>query len=126
MGGSGQPWGIVILDKPALNDVASCYQSAAQAWQALAESLLPDNVPVLKQAKTLRLEKQRLFIEQGMAATEDIQRIHQDLTDLHEAADQTLADLHRAQFFESIHGQVQAVHQAESQALQLLEESMKG
>ena len=54
-----------ILQKPALSEAANQFRGSEAAWAALAEMILPDDVPILSEAKTLIDQKQELFSEHG-------------------------------------------------------------
>jgi hypothetical protein len=51
-------------------------------WLAFAESLLPDDVPLLGESKKLIRKKHDLFIKQGDAALQEIQQINARLNEL--------------------------------------------
>jgi hypothetical protein len=65
----------VLLDKPALKDVALQFRASGRAWDALAQALLPAAVPPLGETGELMLKRHRLFLEQGSAALPQIQNI---------------------------------------------------
>jgi hypothetical protein len=55
----------VILNKPALAEAAPIFQRGAEAWQAVEEIVLPDEVDVLREARQLLAQGRDLFIAQG-------------------------------------------------------------
>lgn len=55
----------LILNKPALKDVAQQFRHSADAWQNLGLSLLPDDVPIFKELRELMLQDHALFMKHG-------------------------------------------------------------
>lgn len=55
----------IILQKPGLNDVAHQYRNAGKAWNELATALLPDSVPLLKEARETIWNSFQGFLNQG-------------------------------------------------------------
>ncbi len=66
----------VLLNVPALRDVARLFRTAANHWRDLALRALPDSVPALHVSRTLLQHRERLAAEQGMAAIAEIQQIN--------------------------------------------------
>lgn len=73
-----------ILEKPMLRDVAEHFRTSAQAWQELGRALLPDDVAPFKEARELMVRKNKLFVEQGGAALDEIHAINVRLATLRE------------------------------------------
>jgi hypothetical protein len=69
----------LILQKLALNEVANQFRISGEAWRAFANALLPDNVPLLAEARTLTLKRHDLFATQGAAALDEMQAINRRL-----------------------------------------------
>ena len=61
-----------LLSKPGLIEIADQFSNSAQAWDYLAESLLPDEIPLFKETRVLMLKKHRLFLQQGSSALDDM------------------------------------------------------
>jgi hypothetical protein len=57
-----------ILNKPKLLPIAGQFRGAAAVWRKLAESVLPDTIPVLRETRGLLIRQRELFIEKGQAA----------------------------------------------------------
>lgn len=55
----------IILQKPALNPVATQFRSAGRAWNELACALLPDSVGLLKEAREVIWHSFQGFLNQG-------------------------------------------------------------
>lgn len=55
----------VILDKPDLAQVADQFRAAGQAWRALGDALLPDDVPLLKQTREALVQQHEAFLFTG-------------------------------------------------------------
>jgi hypothetical protein len=69
----------LILQKPALKEVAHQFRGCGEAWRAFAKAILPDNVPLLAEARTLTLKRHDLFATQGAAAIGEMQGINKQL-----------------------------------------------
>ncbi|HLA45472.1 MAG TPA: DUF4872 domain-containing protein, partial [Aggregatilineales bacterium] len=65
----------VILNIADLKNAARHFRKSADAWRHLANMLLPDDVPLLKETRELILQKDRLFVEKGQQSVDEIQRI---------------------------------------------------
>lgn len=60
----------IILERPALAEVAGQFRRSAETWRALSRALLPDTVEPFRSYRELMERSQRLFHEQGVEATE--------------------------------------------------------
>jgi hypothetical protein len=69
-----------ILNKPELKAVGNQFRKSAEEWCGLADAVLPDGVPLLKETRDLKLRKRQLFIEQGTDAQDEVQTINKRLT----------------------------------------------
>lgn len=67
----------IILEKPTLKEVASHFRRSAQAWDAFAQSLLPNDVPLLGKMGQILLQQRELMRSQGSAATAKIAQLKQ-------------------------------------------------
>ncbi len=116
----------LVLDKPSLREVAGQYRRSAQAWDALSRALLPDEVPLLGETRRLLLQRQRLFIDQGMSALEDIQGINARLAAIkgQVAADFPLDASGAAEMRENISRHVLVIHDIEKEAVEALQSAM--
>jgi hypothetical protein len=61
----------LILDKPGLRAAGEQFRAAADAWHALALAALPDDVPLLAEARALMLRRRALFVEGGEAVVSE-------------------------------------------------------
>jgi hypothetical protein len=71
-----------ILDKPTLSDSASRFRESAAAWDALLDIALPADVPLLAEGRRLQAEAERHFVEDGQAASEDINALNAEFQEL--------------------------------------------
>jgi hypothetical protein len=112
----------ILLDRPKIEPIAKKFRDIAPMWRHLAEAVLPDRIPILRETRDLLLQQRELFIEQGQAAnttrgeiraqlenhakiapaaldpsSEDIRRLKQDLRDrvlrVHDAEKAAIAAL---------------------------------
>ena len=114
----------VILEKPALNEAATQFRQSEAAWGELAELLLPDEAPMLREAKTLLNRKHDLFIEQGMGGLSAIQQINVRLRELQKdaAGSFPLTGPERIAFCERLAEQVLKIHDLERDAVKCMEQ----
>jgi hypothetical protein len=69
----------IILDRPALAEVAVQFRSSAEAWRTLSLTLLPDDVEPFREYRELTDRSNRLFAEQGADATAERKKIASQL-----------------------------------------------
>ena len=115
----------VILDKPALADLAPQFQQAGDAWCALGKRLLPDDVPMLKEAREVMVKKHSTFLNQGNDALDVMHASNQRQNELLEASDDfPLDDDEITALQASIADQVQVIHDIEQDAIFALRDVM--
>ncbi|MCP4425119.1 MAG: BtrH N-terminal domain-containing protein [Chloroflexi bacterium] len=116
----------LILDKPALQEIALQFRRSAQAWEALSQALLPEDVTLFKETRKLMLEQQRLFLEQGNASMEERRRINGRLNDLKaEATDDFPLNEGEVQTMrENIQTRILEIHDIEREAILALQAAM--
>lgn len=66
---------VLILKKPALAEAAKGFRASAAAWDKLLDIALPTDMPLLAEGRRLQAEAERLFVEQGQAAGDEIQSL---------------------------------------------------
>lgn len=71
-----------ILKKAALKESAEKFRESYKLWLKFADALLPDDVPLLAESKTLIQRKHDLFIKEGDAALPEIKKINGRLKEL--------------------------------------------
>lgn len=76
----------VLLDKPALSEVAAQFRESQQAWQALALASLPEGVALLKEIRELQQQRHTLFVEAGDTGIAERETINMRLDGLREQA----------------------------------------
>jgi hypothetical protein len=117
----------ILLENQALVEIADRFRASSKAWDKLAESLLPDEVPQLKETRELILNKHRLFLSKGNSAIEEIThnnlRLEEIRTEMSE--DFPLNETQVVDLRASISKHVMAVHDIEHQAIQDLQEYFK-
>lgn len=116
----------VILEKPALEDVAALFRESAGAWRALSAALLPDEVDPLRETRELMLRRHRLFLARGNGALEEMEQIDGRLDAIKDAitAEFPLDAAGVAAMRERIADHVMAVHDVEADAVAALREAM--
>lgn len=116
----------VVLENPALENVAVRYRVAGKAWQGLLHALLPEDVPMLKQAQELILMKYETFTEQGSEATARILELEAQLNALKMEAesDFPMTEVMVADLRDDIRRHVQHVLEAEQEAVTALQAAM--
>ncbi len=111
-----------LLGNPALASAAEAYRAAVPAWIALADALLPDDVPLLQEAKMLERSARAAFLQDGMARLEERRTIKARLDAIREEAraEFPLNEGETAALFESIRAAILRVHDAEKAAVDAL------
>lgn len=116
----------VILNIPALRDVAEQFRQSAQVWEALSQALLPDELPLLGETRGLMLRRRDLFLNQGHDALHEIKEIDRRLHELRQTAGDAFP-LNQEQVValrREIAGNVMRIHDAEHEAVMALREAM--
>ena len=116
----------LLLNKPDLSHAAAQFRQAGAAWDAFANALLPDSVPVFKETRDLKLRRHHLFIEQGSAAREEIAACNLRLGEIVDAMrDQfPLSAAEAATFREALRDHVLNILAIEREAVSMLSEAI--
>ena len=69
----------VILNKPALTEVAQQFRQSGAAWRTLGTILLPDAIPPFQATRLFMERKRQLFVEQGDASRQERTQIDEQL-----------------------------------------------
>ena len=111
-----------ILSKDTLNEVASLYRAAGAAWNGLLLSLLPEDVPTLRETRQAIDSKTELFIEQGAVQLETIIECNNRLDTLKTAAvkDFPMSEAEISDLCDEICQQIQNVLETETVAVSAL------
>ncbi len=106
------------LGDARLAGLAEQYAALGRAWSQLAESALPSDVPMFKEAKSLLETKTELFLSQGEAAEAEIRAAWRRLEELAETAEAAfpLNAEEADELRRELKGQVQALNEGERQA----------
>lgn len=106
-----------ILGKPALKAVGAQFRQSAAAWNALATALLPDDIPLFKETRELKLRKRALF-QQGMTTIDERKAINARLSELkNTAADFTMSAGDYAAFRETLRTHILKIRDLEQTAV---------
>ena len=76
----------LILGKPGLKLAGAQFRVSGDAWRKLSEALLPDEVPLLKEAKHQMLSRRDLFVNEGDNALDEIEAANARLREIHALA----------------------------------------
>jgi hypothetical protein len=115
-----------ILKKPALKEAATQFRRSETAWSELADMLLPDEVPLFKEAKEIITRKHALFIEKGSDALDEIRQLNERFKSLQQqAADHFPFDDAQASAFRAgLATQVLKIRDLERDAVECLKSAM--
>jgi hypothetical protein len=75
-----------ILNKPMLRQAGEQFRKSSAAWRGLANAFLPNEVPLMKETRELLISKRDLFVSEGGAALDEIQKIDRKLVELRASA----------------------------------------
>ena len=116
----------VILKKPALKEVAGQFRESYTLWSVFADALLPDDVPLLGESKTLLQREHDMFVEQGESALDEIKNIHTRLTELLKQAESNfpLSEAEAADFRVRLRDLVSEISAVEQKAVDSLQRAM--
>ena len=115
-------------ENPDLEAVAGEYRHTAELWSHIAESALPDEVPLFREGKELLAKRDRLFLEQGDASTAECQEITRRLTAMREQANEDfpLSQTEIDDLLDGLRSQVLLLHEAEARAVNMLQTTVAG
>jgi hypothetical protein len=110
-----------VINNPGLKEPAERYDALAQQWRALAEEALPDAVPQFSRAKHLLRERNDV-LRQGGDAWRATQAMSEELRALRTEGNLNfpLNDEEVAGLFATLQMRLQAIYQAEVEALEAL------
>ena len=116
----------VILNKPLLSDAADTFRRSRAAWLKLADTALPENVPLLKRTRELLQRRHDLFIHHGETALDEIHNIENGLQELRESAAREfpLGDAGVSGLFSEMRDCVLAIHDLEVQAVEQMQQAL--
>lgn len=116
----------IILDNPALRDVAQQFRQSALAWEALNQTLLPDDVLLFRQTRELMLRRRDLFLNEGNDALPEIKKIDRRLRELRQTAADSFPLNHEevVALRQDIAGSVMRIYDVEREAVMALREAM--
>lgn len=117
-----------LLDRPALRASGALFREAGDAWCALADALLPGDVPLLAETRDLKARKHALIIERGPDALAEIDSIDARLEALSEqaATNFPMTDAEATAFYASLSERVRAIAAIERRAVDALQAAMSG
>jgi hypothetical protein len=116
----------VILENPALKDVAPLFRECAVAWNVLTAALLPDEISMLHETRELLVRHYNLFLEQGGASLDEQRKISARLAEREaEAAENfPLNEAQAADFRAGLRAHILNLHDVEKVAINALIEAM--
>lgn len=116
----------LILKKNTLKEVANQFRVSGEAWRVFANALLPDNVPLLAEARTLTLRRHDLFANQGGAALGEIHAINKRLEAIKAEVKKEfpLDEKETAALLEGLRAHILKLHDLELAAVTALEEAI--
>jgi Butirosin biosynthesis protein H, N-terminal/Domain of unknown function (DUF4872) len=113
---------------PALAATGERYAALGAEWTALARAALPDDAPLLAEARTIQERMPDLFVERGPAASADLRAAWARLAELSDeaAAEFPLSDAEARDLVADLAGRLRAVHASEVAALEELRAATAG
>lgn len=118
----------ILLGKPGLNEVAEQFRQSASLWHKFGEAVLPDNVPLLRESRELKLRRRQLSWELGDEALPKIQAIQTRLDEIKNSMAESfpMSAGEVATFRECLHDHVLSLHDQELAAITYLQAVMTG
>jgi hypothetical protein len=110
-----------ILSSESLPGIAEQFRSAGELWRGLATALLPDEIPILREARELLVERHESFLAAGNRELDRLHRIDARMEELRRAADSELTDERTvADVMNGVADQVERIRNAEQAAFEEL------
>lgn len=118
---------IALLNKPGLQAAVDQFRRAEAAWCELANALLPDSVPLLKETRDLKLKRHELFIQQGMNGLDKIRAINGRLDEIRQMVGQAfpMSEAEVKALRENLREHVLRILDIEREAVAALQEAMQ-
>ena len=115
-----------MLNKPALNGVADRFLQSADEWEKLTTMGLPNDVPLLGEARALLGQKRDTLRAGGPSTATAITKINDRLAEIKGAcaADFPLNQEEVETLREQLAAQVQVIHDVEFEAVSALKNAM--
>lgn len=116
----------LILKKPGLKVAAEQFRASSTAWRTLADSLLPDQVALFKESRELAHRKHELFVAQGSAALDEIEKIEARLKNIKASVNKKfpLTNEQAAALRANVSEHVLSVRDIELKAVELMQGAM--
>lgn len=117
-----------ILNNDNLNTCAALFRQCEVAWRDLLDVLLPYDIPLFAQTRSLLDQKRQLFVEQGSAAFEAVQKVNTELQQCSETARDNfpLDEAGVVAYREQLAERVNHIHEQEKTAVEALQSAMSG
>ena len=109
----------VLLDNPALREPAEAFRGAGRAWQIVADTALPDDVPALAELRDMAVAVRQSIVDPSSVTPEEAARSAGDLW-AHRAQldrDFPLDDAATARLFAALSSALHDVYQRETAAV---------
>ena len=115
-----------ILDKPRLKEAASHFRASQAAWRELSQAVLSEDTPLFKQTRDLLDRRHNLFIDRGMSALDEIQRVNRSLEEMRAEVvdDFPLTGGQVTLLFENMKASVQKIHEIEMEAITVMQNAL--
>ncbi len=116
----------LILENKALKDTAARFRAAGDAWDKVGLALLPDEIAPFKETRELLERRERLFVDRGAAALEEIQAAENRLAEIRVSmkTDFPLTEQEADAMRAGLADIILALHDVEAEAVQSLTEAM--
>jgi len=116
----------LILRRPKLKQAGQKFRASSEAWLQFSEALLPDEVPLFKEAKELLLLSRDLFLSQSSRALDEMVAANAQLREIHARAARNfpMRDHEVVAMRERLADQVVRISDIEREAIELLQAAM--
>jgi hypothetical protein len=115
-----------ILKKPALRESAGIFRESYKLWLNFADSLLPDDIPLLGESRRLIQNRHILFVNEGELALAEINSINARLNELlkESETDFPLSNAQAAEFRANLRDILLKICAVEQKAVELLQNAI--
>jgi hypothetical protein len=109
----------LILEKPAVGQVADQFRTSARAWDRLGTALLPDRIQTFKETRELMLQRHAAFLDRGSNALDEIRGINARLMEIKTAvaSDFPLGGAELSAFCKELSDRIMEIHDLELKAV---------
>ncbi len=111
-----------VISEPELKTVSQLYRELAKKWSNLAQAVLPDSVPLLRDARLAAEKWNNIFKTKGQSLPEELEKAAEKVKSIHQQVMESfpLSDAEVLSLLEDTSKHLHEIHKSEKEALTAL------